>query len=583
MGRLVYSYFVVPLPTRRKSAVMWLCNSICRLIKGKDIQDFKKQNYMKLIKQIAIVIAIFLTTTAFSQAPFEITLEPINITDLGGLQGFSFGQDDGKWLIIGGRLDGLHRRQPFAAFDLAGHNNQIIVVDPVSQQKWSAPITSLPTAIQEQLRSTNMEFYQVGDYLYFFGGYGYSATEEDHITYDKLTVIKVSDVIEAVINNTSFTSFFRQITDAEFQVAGGRIRQIDGTFYLLGGNKFIGRYNPQGPNFGPGFIQEYTNQVRIFTIIDDGTDLIINHLPSYTDVNNLHRRDYNAEPQILPDGTEGITMFSGVFQETIDLPFLNSVTIDVDGYSVNNSFQQYYNHYHCAVLPIFSASENEMHNVFFGGIAQYYDNEGTLVQDNNVPFVKTIARVTRDANGIMTEHKLPIEMPVLLGAGAEFIPNKNMAHYNNEVIKLDEITAEATLVGYIYGGISSTAPNIFFTNTGSQSSANSQIFKVLLTKNTLSIDDFNEHSANSLQLLIYPNPSSEKLTIKYNLIKSSDIKIAIRDVKGNVVLEEMMKNQSPGEHIITKDMVAFVNAGIYFLTIESDYGIMTRKIITENK
>ncbi|MCK5775458.1 MAG: T9SS type A sorting domain-containing protein, partial [Bacteroidales bacterium] len=218
-----------------------------------------------------------------------------------------------------------------------------------------------------------------------------------------------------------------------------------------------------------------------------------------------------------------------------------------------------------------------------GGIAQYYDNEGTLVQDNNVPFVKTIARVTRDANGIMTEHKLPIEMPVLLGAGAEFIPNKNIAHYNNEVIKLDELTSDTTLVGYIYGGINSSAPNIFFTNTGSQSSANSQIFKVFLTKNTLSIDDFNEHSANSLQLLIYPNPSSEKLTIKYHLIKSSPIKITIRDLKGNTVLEEMMKNQSPGEHIITKDLISFVNSGVYFLTIESDYGIMTRKIITENR
>jgi hypothetical protein len=80
-----------------------------------------------------------------------------------------------------------------------------------------------------------------------------------------------------------------------------------------------------------------------------------------------------------------------------------------------------------------------MHNVFFGGMAQYYDDNGTLVRDDNIPFVKTIARVTRDANGIMTEYKLPIEMPSLLGTGAEFIPNKNIPHFNNEVIKLDEI------------------------------------------------------------------------------------------------------------------------------------------------
>jgi hypothetical protein len=30
---------------------------------------------------------------------------------LGGLQSFAYGHHDGKWLIIGGRKDGLRRRQ----------------------------------------------------------------------------------------------------------------------------------------------------------------------------------------------------------------------------------------------------------------------------------------------------------------------------------------------------------------------------------------------------------------------------------------------------------------------------------------
>ena len=97
-----------------------------------------------------------------------------------------------------------------------------------------------------------------------------------------------------------------------------------------------------------------------------------------------------------------------------------------------------------------------------------------------------IARVTRNSIGTLAEYLLPIEMPILLGAGAEFIPNKNIPHYNNEVLKLDKITADSTLVGYIYGGIISSAKNIFFTNKGVESSASSQIFKVYLTnKNTV--------------------------------------------------------------------------------------------------
>ncbi|MDP5169969.1 MAG: T9SS C-terminal target domain-containing protein, partial [Bacteroidia bacterium] len=120
-------------------------------------------------------------------SPFQVHLEPFSITELGGLQAYAFGQYDGKWLIIGGRLDGLHRRQPFAAFDVAGNNNQLIVVDPVAQQVWKAPLTSLPVGMQEQLSSTNIGFHQLGDYLYIVGGYGYHAATASRKTFENLT------------------------------------------------------------------------------------------------------------------------------------------------------------------------------------------------------------------------------------------------------------------------------------------------------------------------------------------------------------------------------------------------------------
>ena len=237
-----------------------------------------------------------------------------------------------------------------------------------------------------------------------------------------------------------------------FAVTGGVLNKINTTYYLTGGQKFMGRYNPTGPNHGPGFVQLYTNAIRKFKINDNGVSLSVTHLPSTVDAVNLHRRDYNVVPQILPTGEEGITAFSGVFQVGADLPYLNCVNIDSMGYNVNNAFAQYYNHYHCARIPLYSATQNQMHTVFFGGIAQYYDSLGTLVQDNNVPFVKTIARVSRNANGIMSEYKLPIEMPALLGAGSEFIPVEGLSHYANDVLKLDDFTADTTLLGYVFGG-----------------------------------------------------------------------------------------------------------------------------------
>jgi len=533
------------------------------------------QNMKTWISMLAGLLLLSFSSSA-QTAPFGVYLEPLNIADLGGLQAFAFGQSGGKWLVIGGRLDGLHRRQPFAAFDIAGNNNQLIVIDPVAQQKWTAPTTSLSIALQEQLSSTNMEFHQDGDYLYIIGGYGYNAATSARKTFDNFTAVKVDAVIDAIISNASFSEHIRQISDPAFAVTGGHLKKIDDTFYLVGGNKFDGNYNPMG---NPTYTQVYTDAIRKFNLVDNGETLLITHLPTITDSENLHRRDYNAVPQIMPNGEQGITAFSGVFQPDLDLPFLNCVDIDATGYVVNNDFQQYYNHYHCAVVPLYSATNNEMHNVFFGGIAQYYQSAGVLVQDNNVPFVNTIARVTRTEDGTMSEYKLPVEMPSLLGAGAEFIADLDAPLYANEVFKLDDFTDDSTLVGYIYGGISSTAANIFFTNTGTQSSASSQIFKVyIIINDEVGVDDLNEQSVSSLKMQVFPNPSDGEFVVKFNLTQRVDVKLSLYNIEGQKIEEQTIENLAIGENTYHREISELQN-GTYILTLETPNETSTRRIV----
>jgi hypothetical protein len=109
-----------------------------------------------------------------------------------------------------------------------------------------------------------------------------------------------------------------------------------------------------------------------------------------------------------------------------------------------------------------------------------------------------------------------------------------LPHYSNEVFKLDDFTADTTLVGYIYGGISSTAANIFFTNTGTQSSASSQIFKVFVIKNsTVGIHELNTQSIGTLQMQVYPNPNNGNFIVKFNLRDNSEVKLTINDARGN--------------------------------------------------
>ena len=64
---------------------------------------------------IWIVVMTFITNTYLTgQAfPFEMLLEPLHITGMQGIQSYAVGQHGGKWMLIGGRIDGLHRRQPY--------------------------------------------------------------------------------------------------------------------------------------------------------------------------------------------------------------------------------------------------------------------------------------------------------------------------------------------------------------------------------------------------------------------------------------------------------------------------------------
>jgi hypothetical protein len=435
------------------------------------------------MKRIAIIISTyFLLWLQVSSQSFEVGVEPMDWVPSIGLQSFAWAQQDGYWLLVGGRLDGLHRRQPFASFDIAGHNKQLMVLQPSTGKIWTAAFSELTTPIQDQLSATNMAFITEGEYLYIAGGYGYSATEKNHTTYPNLLALQVKKVIEAIKTGSTLIPHIRQISDPKFAVTGGALEKLDNHFYLVGGQRFVGRYNPHGPDHGPGFVQEYTNAIRRFTIEDNDEKLMVTHLTETIDTANLHRRDFNVVPQIMPDGQQGLTAFSGVFRRDADLPYLSSVNITGKGHAVQAGFEQIYNHYHCANIPLYSANANEMHTVFFGGISQYYDSAGVLMKDDDVPFVRTIARVTRNASGLMKEFKLPLEMPALLGAGAEFIPLENLPHYANDVIKMDELPKGTTLIGYIFGGISSTAPNVFWTNNGTQSSANSTIYKVVIIK-----------------------------------------------------------------------------------------------------
>ncbi len=485
-----------------------------------------------------VVICIALGLPSFAQTSFNLSIEEITLPNAPGLQSFVVGTHEGKWLLLGGRTGGLHQRQPFASFLATDNNTVVYVVDPVNLQVWSSSISTLPTAIYEQLQSTNMEFVQRDTVLYITGGYGYSPTAADHITHPYLTAVNIPSAMEAIMSGNGIGNHLRYLNDSRMAVTGGYLHLHNDVFYMVGGQLFEGRYNPMGPSHGPGFTQEYTESIQKFEITDDGSTLAIANYTETVDAANLHRRDYNMVPQVFPNGDYGFTAFSGVFRPDVDLPWHNSVDITEAGYTVNNSFDQLLNQYHSANLPIYDQTNNEMHTLFFGGMARYYyDQNGTLIDDENVPFVKTISLVTRDGNGAMTEQSLSLQMPAFLGSGAEFIPSEEVDYINEEVLDLDALTPnQPTLVGYIFGGIESTAENIFFINDGTQSSASTRLFKVYITAATSTGILGNTVTGEDVfELQVFPNPADSQSTACLMSKYLTNGNLEIFDAKGQLI------------------------------------------------
>lgn len=80
-----------------------------------NLNQIKILMMIKHIKFLLLIASILISNYIFPQAAaFEISIEPTTISGLGGLHSYAFGQHQGKWLLVGGRLDGLHQRQPWA-------------------------------------------------------------------------------------------------------------------------------------------------------------------------------------------------------------------------------------------------------------------------------------------------------------------------------------------------------------------------------------------------------------------------------------------------------------------------------------
>jgi hypothetical protein len=384
-------------------------------------------------------------------------------------------------------------------------NQEVWVIDPVAKQSWHRSLTeasaNLTATELRSLTPANTQFYQKGDHLYITGGYGLAIGTSTNSTFDTLTSIHLPEMMDWVVNGTAMgANTVRQVTDARFRVTGGAMYEINGRTHLVFGHSFIGNYTP-------GSNGTYTGQVRSFDITDDGTNLSVSNVtasPTSPDQSKYRRRDLNVFPVVTPDIGSGLgqelVVLSGVFTTTngvwtVPVEISDTGVPTMDDPNDPATFKQGFNGYHSAKVGLFSEASGAMHEILFGGISYQTLDTTTqsIVTDPAFPFINDITSVIIDSAGNYSQHWIG-EYPVIndltgnrlrFGANAEFFVAEGIPTYANGVLKLDALT-EPTVIGYIFGGLTSNAPHTRNPDTGAPipgvvSAASNRIFSVVYT------------------------------------------------------------------------------------------------------
>jgi hypothetical protein len=510
---------------------------------------------------------LLLPLSLLGQSAFQVSFDTLPMAEMPRLHSFAFAKHEGKWLLLGGRQDGLHPK--FGGFNTNSANQHIWVVDPQTAQVWGRSIAELPDTLQEQLRSANMEFCRDGERLLFAGGYGYSDLAQDHRTYPYLTIIDVPGLMQSAMEDGPLLPHFHQIRDTFFAVTGGQMQRLADTFYLVGGHLFDGIYSANSNN--P--TQRYTQAIRKFTLDDSTGSPKVAHRSEIADELNLHRRDYNLSPHVFEDGSLGLMAFSGVFQPGLALkPFLNIVAIGHQGHRSVNGFSQFLANYHCARVPVYAAADNEMHTLFFGGMSEYWPAaDGNLLSDSRLPFVKTASRVSRLEDGTYEEVAFDNELPYYTGTGAEFILAEGLPILHDEIVDWDQLEDGRHLLGYIVGGIVTPGSqrNPFTANATALTSANAQVLRVFLEKGAVA--GRRSHTLEGrydLQAKAFPNPAADELRLSANLPRAGRLLGTLQNAQGRIVQQW---DWAAAHGLQTFGLsIAAHPPGIYWLTLRLD-------------
>ncbi|TDQ17042.1 hypothetical protein DFQ04_1690 [Algoriphagus boseongensis] len=397
---------------------------------------------------------------------------------LPAIQSPVMGNVNGLWVLLGGRKSGLHSMdQDPPSFQTLQANDSIWVIDLDNNQSYGIPA---PAPYFKYLTASSQQYFQDGNTLYVSGGFTFrdSTSQVSNWTSDAFMEIDLPSLIQYVQSNGSQPALESVVTkfiqDPFLQVTGGEMMVSNGNFYLIGGQNYDSAYMPQKEG-------KYTNAIRKFELIQGNLGWGITDTLSVIDPVNLHRRDFNLAEVLLPDQDSlGAVIYGGVFTDQ-DMAYQSPVYITGLGagnptVQLDSQLLQQVNLYSSAKINSFLGNWPYRMNriALFGGItyqALSKDSSSLEIPPASLalPFSNLMSSLYTDGVQESVELvQLPPNslLPGYLGANAVFIPVTSYLYGNSStILDLNKVFSNTNpgpvLVGFIYGGILSPAPNTF--------------------------------------------------------------------------------------------------------------------------
>lgn len=445
--------------------------------------------------------------------PYRIAIEQAPYSLPVGLQAYVTARYKNEWVFMAGRTYGLHGFLG-DTFPVVSQNPVVYVINletgAIAYRSLTDPESKLSQQQIDELSVTNALFFQ-GDgsnTLYMVGGYGFDTATGTYGTKSVLTAIDIPKLVKWVKGKSkNVAKCIRQTSDPLLQVTGGVMYQPNAHQPYLAalGQNFIGRYVDTTSN------GVYTYQIRPFQIIDTGKKISVQPYAQPIPIATYRRRDLNIVPLIRKKGgglEQYFAALGGVFTPgdnfgawTIPIEIFSNGSSKMLNASNPNTFAQGMNNYTCPNIGLYSEKTKDMYTLLFGGISflytvngGFYSPGGSFIEDDGLGFTNDVTTIRIDSSGNYSQYLMsgtyptitptfgtPPRAPALLfGASADFFPAQNLPLYSNGVIAMDKLGSSPLLLGYIVGGIQSSAPETTseFGNVDTRSS--NYVFRVTL-------------------------------------------------------------------------------------------------------